>query len=67
MEQIIEQIENQKNVNSNSSQEFTTAKAVNRKPLRDWGHEQAGLNRGDAAALECHLRWIREGHIVDET
>ena len=67
MEQITEQIENQKNVDSNSSQEFTTTKAVNRKPLRDWGHEQAGLNRGDAAALECHLRWIREGHIVDET
>ena len=67
MEQIIEQIENQKNVGSNSSQEFTSVKSINRKPLRDWGHEQAGLNRGDAAALECHLRWIREGHIVDET
>lgn len=67
MEQITEQIENLKKVDSNSSQEFTSVKSINRKPLRDWGHEQAGLNRGDAAALECHLRWIREGHIVDET
>lgn len=67
MEQIIEQIENQKKVDSNSNHEFTNTKATNRKPLKDWGHEQAGLNRGDAAALESHLRWIREGHIVDET
>lgn len=67
MEQTTEQIENQKNVDSNSNQEFTNTKVINRKPLKDWGHEQAGLNRGDDAALECHLRWIREGHIVDET
>lgn len=67
MEEIKQQTENQGNVHSNSNNEFTTAKAPNRKPLRDWGHEQAGLNRGDSAALESHLRWIREGHIVDET
>ncbi len=67
MEEIKQQIENQENVHSNSNNEFTTTKAANRKPLRDWGHEQAGLNRGDSAALESHLRWIREGHIVDET
>ena len=67
MEEIKQQIENQENVHSNSNNEFTTTKATNRKPLRDWGHEQAGLNRGDSAALESHLRWIREGHIVDET
>lgn len=67
MEQIKQQIENQEIIGGNTNNEFTTTKAANRKPLRDWGHEQAGLNRGDSAALESHLRWIREGHIVDET
>lgn len=67
MEQTTEQIEKQESLHSDLNNEFTTTKAPNRKPLRDWGHEQAGLNRGDSAALECHLRWIREGHIVDET
>lgn len=67
MEQITEQIINQPGLSNDPEKEFKSLKRANRKPLRDWGHEQAGLNRGDAAALECHLRWIREGHIVDET
>lgn len=46
--------------------EFTTGKST-RKPLREWGFEVAGLNRGEATALESHLRWIQQGHIVDET
>jgi hypothetical protein len=46
--------------------EFTAGKST-RKPLREWGFEVAGLNRGDATALESHLRWIQQGHIVDET
>ena len=49
------------------SKEFGTSRVINRKPLREWGYEQAGLNRGCASALECHLRWIKEGHLVDET
>lgn len=49
------------------SKEFGTSRVINRKPLREWGFEQAGLNRGDHSALECHLRWIKEGHLVDET
>lgn len=46
--------------------EFTAGKST-RKPLREWGFEVAGLNRGEASALESHLRWIQQGHIVDET
>jgi hypothetical protein len=46
--------------------EFTAGK-ITRKPLREWGFEVAGLNRGEASALESHLRWIQQGHIVDDT
>lgn len=67
MEQTLTKTENGQDTTGAIPIEFTTSTKSNRKPLRDWGHEQAGLNRGDAAALECHLRWIREGHIVDET
>jgi regulator of replication initiation timing len=49
-----------------SKNEFTEGKST-RKPLREWGFEVAGLNRGEATALESHLRWIEQGHIVDET
>jgi hypothetical protein len=51
----------------NDNKEFVPIRSINRKPLREWGYEQAGLNRGDANALESHLRWIKEGHLVDET
>ena len=46
--------------------EFTVGKST-RKPLREWGFEVAGLNLGAPTALESHLRWIQQGHIVDET
>ncbi len=46
--------------------EFTAGKST-RKPLREWGFEVAGLNLGAPTALESHLRWIQQGHIVDET
>lgn len=49
-----------------SQNEFTSGKST-KKPLREWGFEVAGLNRGEASALESHLRWIQQGHIVDET
>ena len=59
--------ENQVNTPPVPTQEFPTTKVTSRKPLKEWGFEQAGLNCGDAASLECHLRWIQQGHIVDET
>lgn len=46
--------------------EFTTGKS-SRKPLRQWGFEVAGQNMGSPTALESHLRWIQQGHIVDES
>ena len=47
--------------------EFTTRKVLKRKPLRQWGFEEAGVNRGDTMALESNLRAIQQGHLVDET
>jgi len=55
------------NAIDSSKKEFTESKIITRKPLREWGFEEAGLNRGDSIALESHLRWIQQGHIVDET
>ncbi len=46
--------------------EFTVGKST-RKPLREWGFEVVRLNLGARFALESHLRWIQQGHIVDET
>jgi len=67
MENNQQAIENQANELTVVDKEFLPSRVINRKPLREWGHEQAGLNRGDASALESHLRWIKEGHLVDET
>ena len=67
MENVTELNGNQEIIPAAVNQEFTTSIVAKRKPLRDWGYEQAGLNRGDAMALESHLRWIQQGHIVDET
>jgi len=33
--------------------------------MSDYGHEMAGLNRGDEVALENCLNAIKEGHVVD--
>ena len=67
MENTTQLKENQTNTTEVPTQEFATSKVTNRKPLKEWGFEQAGLNCGDPASLECHLRWIQQGHIVDET
>ena len=48
--------------NSKAPEQFTSI----RKPLREWGFVEAGVNRGDPMALESNLRAIREGHLVDE-
>lgn len=66
MNQISNQLEVTELPNPEPKNEFTAGKST-RKPLREWGFEVAGLNRGEAIALESHLRWIQQGHIVDET
>lgn len=66
MEKITNETEVMETAIPEPQSEFTVGKST-RKPLREWGFEVAGLNRGEATALESHLRWIQQGHIVDET
>lgn len=66
MKQTSNQSELSEVTNPELKNEFTAGKST-RKPLREWGFEVAGLNRGEVTALESHLRWIQQGHIVDET
>jgi len=40
--------------------------AVKRVNMRDYGFEQSGLHRGDAAALDNLLRQIMNGRLIDE-
>ncbi len=47
--------------------EFTTQKTETVKSLKDWGFGEAGLNQADPTAFENRLRWIKAGHIVDES
>lgn len=47
--------------------EFTSPKSPEVKPLKDWGFSEAGLNQGDTIAFENRLRWIKAGHVVDES
>ena len=38
-----------------------------KKDLRNYGYQEAGVNRGDSTALSSYLEQIREGHIVSES
>jgi hypothetical protein len=67
MENITKQTENQETKKDSTNHEVTNNSNTKRKLLKEWGFEQAGLNRGDSIALESHLRWIKEGHLVDES
>lgn len=67
MENITKETENLETKKDLTIQEVTNNSNTKRKLLREWGFEQAGLNRGDSASLESHLRWIKEGHLVDES
>lgn len=66
MENVISQAENT-SINPPNEKEFIAPKNVTVKPLKDWGHEEAGLNQGDPMAFENRLRWIKAGHVVDES
>jgi hypothetical protein len=66
MEQNVIASESIEKENPDLKNEFTS-KIATKKPLREWGFEMAGLNRGEPTALESHLRWILQGHIVDES
>lgn len=37
------------------------------RSFRAYAFEKAGLNRGDYLQLKTYLKWIKDGHLVDET
>jgi hypothetical protein len=44
-----------------------TQKVERVKSFREYAFEKAGLNRGDYLSLKAYLKWIKDGHLVDET
>lgn len=67
MEKLIMQTENGSLENVNEVKEYSIRSRVVTKSLKDWGHSEAGVNQGDAFAFENKLRWIKAGHVVDES
>lgn len=47
--------------------EIVVPKTERVKSFRIYAFEKAGLNRGDFLALKTYLKWIKEGHLVDDT
>ena len=37
------------------------------KSFLNYAFQKAGLNNGDSTSLKTYLKWIKDGHIVDET
>lgn len=37
------------------------------RSFREYAFEHAGLNRGSHLSLKSYLKWIKDGHLVDET
>lgn len=51
-----------------SQEETSSKKKVERiKSFANYALQKAGLNNGDATSMKTHLKWIRDGYIVDET
>ncbi len=67
METVKQQSENSTIEQATDQKEFITPKTVTTKSLKDWGYTEAGLNQGDPMAFENRLRWIKAGHVVDES
>ena len=67
METLNQQRENLSIETANEQKEFMAPKTTTVKPLKDWGYCEAGLNQGDPLAFENRLRWIKAGHVVDES
>lgn len=66
MQQAFEPLNNTA-ISGEDPHEFIATKPIVTHSLKDWGHNEAGLNQGDTFAFECRLRWIQAGHIVDES
>lgn len=37
------------------------------KSFREYAFEKAGLNSGENLSLKTYLKWIKDGHLVDDT
>lgn len=46
---------------------LSTQKGEQVKSFREYAFEHAGLNRGSHLSLKTYLKWIKDGHLVDET
>lgn len=46
---------------------IATKKLERVKSFREYAFEKAGLNRGDYLSLKTYLKWIADGHLVDDT
>lgn len=46
---------------------ITTQKLERVKSFREYAFGKAGLNRGDYLSLKTYLKWIADGHLVDDT
>ena len=56
------------NDNLQTQIEAIAAQKVERvKSFREYAFEKAGLNRGDYLSLKTYLKWITDGHLVDDT
>jgi len=50
---------------NDNSRNFRFSADVKRVKLDDYGFEEAGVNKGNPAALANHLAEIKEGHLID--
>jgi hypothetical protein len=46
---------------------LSTKKIERVKSFREYAFEKAGLNRGNYLSLKTHLKWITDGHLVDDS
>ena len=46
---------------------LSTQKVERVRSFREYAFEKAGLNRGDYLSMKANLKWIKDGHLVDET
>ncbi|WP_418604153.1 hypothetical protein [Hwangdonia sp.] len=61
LKKITNNTSNKEDVITTNQKNVTTVKSFS-----DYGHKRSGLNSGDATAFITHLRWIKDGYIVDE-
>src|SRR5688572_22702625 len=56
-----------KSNNSVNETESSFKKVECVKSFADYAIQKSGLNNGDATSMKMHLKWIKDGHVVDAT